>query len=129
MYESQIKNSFFPNIFFRRPEQFGFVRVCFGFVFTKCLIGFIFIILCNTDVYIHLTLKEFGFVLHNLSLNSLSISPLFRSDMTKKPCFSAFCVMMAIWNPLMSDVCYLKSDFCCLRTTNYEPSIVRYIIP
>ena len=90
MYESQIKNSFFPNIFFRRPEQFGFVRVCFGFVFTKCLIGFIFIILCNTDVYIHLTLKEFGFVLHNSSLNSLSISPLFRPDMTKNPCFPAF---------------------------------------
>jgi len=43
---------------------FGFVWVCFGFVFpvfAKCLF---FIILCKYLSYVHLTFSEFGFVLH-----------------------------------------------------------------
>ena len=39
----------------------------FGFVFTKCPIGFIFIIRCIIDVYVHLTFSEIGFVLHKRS--------------------------------------------------------------
>jgi hypothetical protein len=44
--------------------EIGFDWVRFGFVFTKCPIGFIFIILCWKYVYIHLGLPEIGFVLH-----------------------------------------------------------------
>ena len=35
-----------------------------GFVFTKCPIGFIFVIRCIKEAYIHLTFSEIGFVLH-----------------------------------------------------------------
>jgi hypothetical protein len=36
-----------------------------GFVFTKFLIGFIFIILCYSATYVDWGIREIGFVLHN----------------------------------------------------------------